>query len=481
MSNLYRPSKKDFDAVVVGSGPNGLAAGITLQKAGLSVLIVEAKSKIGGGLRSGELTVAGFTHDICSAVHPMAADSPFFRSLPLADHRLKFLYPEIPLAHPFEDGTAVALLPSIEKMTDSLGPDGASYLDLIGPIAESWNRIQEEILSPVHFPDHPVDMARFGWRALASARRVAKRFQSEKLKAFWGGLALHAQLPFDRLTSAAIGLVLLTVGHKRGWPVAEGGSQSIADALASYFRSIGGKIETNFPVKSLDQLPSSSVVMLDITPAQLLEIAGHRLSSFYRWQLSKYRYGVGIFKIDWALAEQIPFKPENACKAGTIHLGGSFEEMERAEMEAWSGKHSEKPGIILAQQTIVDSSRAPDGKHTGWAYCHVPLGSVKDMTKVIENQVERFAPGFKERILGRHTMNTEELEQSNANYYHGDISGGANNLSQLFTRPALRSSPYRTSVKGIYLCSSSTPPGGGVHGMCGFNAATRALREVFRV
>jgi len=479
LSTVNRQPKKDFDAIVVGSGPNGLAAAITLQKAGLSVLILEANSVAGGGMRSAEITLPGFTHDICSAVHPMGADSPFFRSLPLADYGLKFLYPEIPLAHPFEDGTALALIPSLQEMADSLGEDAQAYLKLMQPLVNSWEGIQNDVLSPLHFPKHPMDMAAFGWRALSSASRLSKRFKSEKTRTFWGGLSLHSQLPFDWMASSAIGLVLLTVGHKRGWPVAEGGSQSIANALVSLFISLGGKIELNYTVTSLDQLPSSRAVLLDVTPVQLLEIAGRRLSPVYRRQLKKFRYGMGVFKIDWALAEQIPFKSELSKNAGTIHLGGSFKEMEAAEMDAWSGRLTKRPGIILAQQSIVDPGRAPIGKHTGWAYCHVPRGSVADLTDTIEDQVERFAPGFRERILARHTINTEELEEQNANYHGGDIGGGANNLSQLFTRPALRSAPYRSSAKGIYLCSSSTPPGGGVHGMCGYNAAKRVLKDLF--
>jgi phytoene dehydrogenase-like protein len=456
-----------------------LAAGITLQQAGLSVLILEGKSGIGGGMRSGELTLPGFSHDICSAVHPMAASSPFFQSLPLAEHGLKFLYPEIPLAHPFDDGSGIQLLPSLEKMAATLGEDEAAYLKLMQPLVYSWEDIQKDVLAPLRFPKHPLDMAQFGWRALSSASRLAKRFKTERGRGFWAGLALHSQLPFDWMASSAIGLVLLTVGHIRGWPVAAGGSQSIADALASYFKSIGGKIELDHPVKSLDQIPTSQAVLLDVTPVQLLEIAGQRLSSVYRWQLKKFRYGMGVFKIDWALAEQIPFKSEMMKKAGTIHLGGSFREVETAESNAWSGLPAERPGVILAQQSIIDPQRAPVGKHTGWAYCHVPRGSVTDMTLAIENQVERFAPGFRERILARHTMNTEQLEELNPNYSGGDIGGGANNLSQLFTRPALRSAPYRTSAKGIYLCSSSTPPCGGVHGMCGYHAARRVLKDLF--
>jgi phytoene dehydrogenase-like protein len=451
-----------------------------LQKAGLSVLIVEAKSRIGGGLRSGELTLPGFIHDICSAVHPMAADSPFFNSLPLEDHGLKFLYPEIPLAHPFADGTALSLMPSLETMCASFGEDGSGYRALMQPILESWDKIREDVLAPLHFPKDPVAMARFGWKALSSAETLSKKFHSEKARAFWGGLALHSQLPFDRLASSAIGLVLLTVGHKRGWPVARGGSQCIADALEGHYKSLGGKLELNRPIKSLDQLPSSRAVLLDVTPVQLLEIAGQRLSPFYRWQLQKFHYGMGVFKIDWALSEPIPFKSAESRLAGTIHLGGTYDEIKTAEKDAWYGRHSDKPGIILAQPTAVDPSRAPLGKHTAWAYCHVPHGSVKDMTTSIENQVERFAPGFRERILARHTLNTRMLADLNDNYYGGDIGGGANNLSQLFARPALRSAPYRTSAKGIYLCSSSTPPGGGVHGLCGYHAANRVLKEIFK-
>ena len=286
-------------------------------------------------------------------------------------------------------------------------------------------------------------------------------------------------MPFNYLASSGIGLVLLTAGHIRGWPIAQGGSQSIANALASYFKSLGGKIETNQTVKSLDQLPSSQVVLLDVGPRQFLEIAGYRLSSLYRWQLRRFRYGMGVFKIDWALADTIPFKSEYAKKAGTIHIGGKFNEMAASEKAAWEGRVSEKPAILLAQQSIADPGRAPKGQHTGWSYCHVPSGSTRDMTNIIENQVERFAPGFKERILARHTMNTEAMEEVNANYIGGDIGGGANNLSQLFTRPALRFAPYRSSIRGIYLCSASTPPGGGVHGMCGYHAAKRAMHDIF--
>jgi phytoene dehydrogenase-like protein len=449
-----------------------------MQREGYSVLLLEGKSEPGGGLRSGTLTLPGFIHDYCAGVHPMAAASPFFLTLPLEEFGLKFQYPEIALTHPFDDGSAISLLHDISEMSAMMGKDGHAYTRLIQPLVQSWPRIEKDVLGPLHFPKHPMDMAAFGWKGLASARSVSKRFSTEKGRGFWAGMAMHSQLPFNRMATSAIGLVLLTAGHIRGWPVVQGGSQSLANALVAYFEKLGGQIELNHPVRTLDQLPSSRAVLLDLGPAQLLKIAGHRLSSLYRWQLSRYRYGMGVFKIDWALSEQIPFTSASAKKAGTIHLGGTYAEIASGESEAWRGIHSEKPGVLLAQQSLADPGRAPAGQHTGWAYCHVPSGSTKDMTGAIEKQVERFAPGFRDRILARHVMNTEDLEAYNENYLGGDIGGGANLLSQLFTRPALRWAPYRSSVKGIYLCSSSTPPGGGVHGMCGYHAAKQALKEV---
>ena len=359
--------------------------------------------------------------------------------------------------------------------------DEQAYLRLMQPLVDSWAAIQDDVLAPLHFPRYPLDMARFGWRALSSAEQLSKRFKTEKAKGFWGGLAIHSQLPFHYLSSSAIGLVLLTAGHIRGWPMAAGGSQAIANALASYFKSIGGKIEVEYPVNSLDTLPSATVILLDVTPVQLLKIAAERLTPFYQRQLQKYRYGMGVFKMDWALTEKIPFKATSVQQAGTVHLGGTFEEMAAAEWETWSGKHPIKPAVILAQQSIADPGRAPVGQHTAWAYCHVPAGSTVDMSKEIENQIERFAPDFRDTILARHSMNTVSLEAYNPNYIGGDIGGGANNLSQLFIRPALHSSPYRTSSPQIYLCSASTPPGGGVHGMCGYHAAKRALNDKFNI
>lgn len=474
-------SKKDFDAIVVGSGPNGLSAAITLQKAGLSVLIVEAKSTIGGGMRTAELTLPGFKHDICSAIHPMAMGSPFFADLPLHEHGLEFVHAPLAAAHPFDNGNAAILSRSIKETAKSLGKDGKAYLDLIQPLVESWPKIVDDTLGPLGIPKHPFLLAQFGLKAMQPASWIAKNFETEKAKGLWAGMTAHSIQPLTNYSSAAIGMVLSAVGHLYGWPIPKGGSQSIADALVSYFISLGGKIETNFLVKSLDQLPSSDTVLFDVTPKQLLEIAGDKFSQLYKWQLERYRYGMGVFKIDWALDGAIPFTAPECNKAATVHLGNTFREIADGEQLASSGKHPEKPFVLLAQQSLFDKTRAPEGKHTAWAYCHVPNRSTVDMTAAIENQVERFAPGFKDQILAKNTMNSSQIEAYNPNYIGGDINGGIIDIGQLFTRPALRLSPYRTSVKGIYICSSSTPPGGGVHGMCGYHAAKTALSDIFKI
>jgi phytoene dehydrogenase-like protein len=471
--------KRDYDAVVVGSGPNGLAAAIYLQQQGLSVLLLEGKSEIGGGLRSAELTLPGFIHDICSAIHPLAVGSPFFQQLPLANHGLEYIYPEIAAAHPLDDGTAVVLKKSLSETAELMGEDQAAYLKLMQPIVKSWPAIASDVLGPLHFPEHPLQMAKFGLSALTSATHISKRFKTGEAKALIAGMAAHSMQPLTNLTTSAIALVLLANGHLKGWPIPKGGSSKIAEALAAYFVSIGGKIETNFYVKSLSQLPLAHAVLFDVSPKQLLQIAGHKFSSIYKWQLERYRYGMGVFKIDWALDAQIPFKAEACTKAGTLHIGNSMQEIVASEQQVWSGSNPDKPFVLLAQQSVFDPSRAPEGKHTGWAYCHVPNGSTADMTQAVENQVERFAPGFKELILARHTMNPAQMEEYNPNYIGGDINGGVIDIGQLFTRPALRWSPYKTSAKGIYLCSASTPPGGGVHGMCGYNAAKKVLKNVF--
>lgn len=468
-----------FDAIVVGAGPNGLAAAITLQQAGLQVLVLEGQDTIGGGLRSKQLTLPGYVHDVCSAIHPMAAASPFFAKLPLKEHGLEFIYPSVAAAHPFDDGTAAVLHHSLEHTAQLLGEDEQKYTRLLAPIVNMWPDIVDDILGPLHFPKHPLKMAKFGMHALLPATVIAKRFSSPKTKGLWAGMAAHAIQSLDNATTAAIGLVLMAAAHLRGWPVPKGGSVSIAHALAAYFISLGGKIETGRYVQSLDELPPAKAVLLDVTPRQFLKIAGHKLSGLYKWQLEKYRYGMGVFKIDWALSDRIPFTAAACREAGTVHLGNTIEEIAESEKLSSIGQHPEKPFVLLAQPSVFDDSRAPFGKHTAWAYCHVPHGSTQDMTAAIENQVERFAPGFKDCIVARHSFNTAQMEAYNPNYIGGDINGGVINWRQLYTRPAVRISPYSTPLQGIYICSSSTPPGGGVHGMCGYHAARKALKDVF--
>jgi len=458
-----------------------LAAGILLQQQGLSVLIIEGKDKIGGGLRTEELTLPGYLHDVCSAIHPLAIASPFFKTLSLQDYGLEYIIPDIAAAHPFDDGTAALLKNSLSETASLLGNDSEAYLNLIQPLVKTWNGMAADILGPLHYPKHPIDMARFGLDALTSATYLSKKFKTETAKGLFAGMAAHGIQPLTNIATSAVGLVLLANAHLKGWPIPKGGSISIANALAAHFKALGGKIETGIYIKSLDQLPSAKAVIFDITPRQLLGIAGHKFSSIYKWQLERYRYGMGVFKIDWALDDAIPFTAEGARQAGTVHLGNTMQEIVESEQFAWDGGHPEKPFVLLAQQSLFDKTRAPESKHTAWAYCHVPAGSTKDITDAIEQQVERFAPGFRERILARHTINTKQLEEYNPNYIGGDINGGAMDITQLFTRPVLRRSPYRTSAKGIYICSSATPPGGGVHGMCGYNAAKQALKDIFDI
>jgi phytoene dehydrogenase-like protein len=474
-------NKRDFDAVVVGAGPNGLAAAILMQQNGLSVLLLEGKDTIGGGLRSAELTLPGFKHDICSAIHPLAAASPYFKTLPLQAYALTYLYPGIDAAHPLDNGTAAVLKRSITETANLLTGDEYAYADLMGSVTAAWPQIDADVLGPLHFPKKPFALAGFGLKALPASSQLAKRFKTEKAKALIAGMAAHSMQPLTNTATSAIALVLMAAGHLQGWPVPKGGSDSIAKALGSYFTSIGGKIETGTYVRSLEQLPSAHAVLFDVSPKQLLQIAGHKFSSIYKWQLERYRYGMGVYKVDWALNEAIPFTAQECRKAGTVHIGNTFNEIKIAEQQTWDGIHPEKPFVLLAQQSIIDNTRAPQGKHTAWAYCHVPNGSVKNMTEAIEKQVERFAPGFRDTILAKHTMDTAAMEEYNPNYIGGDINGGVIDIGQLFTRPALRYSPYRTSANGIYICSASTPPGGGVHGMCGYHSAKRALKDVFSI
>jgi phytoene dehydrogenase-like protein len=472
---------KKYDAIIVGSGPNGLSAAITLQQAGLSVLLLEGKDTIGGGMRTQELTLPGFKHDVCSAIHPMAMGSPFFAGLPLDKFGLEFIQAPLAAAHPFDDGTAAFLSRSIEETASALGKDKETYLKLIRPVVNNWEEIAEDTMGPLSFPSHPFLLAQFGLNAIRSANAIAEKFISKEARGLWGGMSAHSIQPLSNWASAAIGLVLSAVGHKYGWPIPKGGSQSIANALAAYFTFLGGKIETGVMVKSVKELPSHQVVLFDITPKQLLQVAGDEFSPLYKWQLERYRHGMGVFKIDWALDGPVPFTAKECGQAATVHLGNSYQEIAASEQEASDGRHPEKPFVLFSQQSVFDDTRAPEGKHTAWAYCHVPNGSQKDMTAEIENQVERFAPGFKDLILHKNVMNTAQMEAYNPNYIGGDINGGIIDLSQLYTRPALRISPYRTSAKGIYICSSSTPPGGGVHGMCGYHAAKTALKDEFNI
>lgn len=470
----------DYDAVVVGSGPNGLAAAITLQQQGLSVLLLEAKDTIGGGMRSESLTLPGFIHDVCSAVHPMAADSPFLSALPLDQFGFELVHPPVPAAHPFDDGTAIALFRSIADTAAQSKCDETAYIKLIQPLAEQWPMIAPSILGPLKMGRNPIPLAKFGCPALLPAAMLARsRFSEKDMRGLFAGMAAHAIQPLTNLASSAIALVLMIIGHRRGFPFVKGGSQSLANAMGTYFTSLGGVIETGFTVKHLSQLPSSRAVLLDVTPRQLLTIAGHRFSSIYKWQLERYRYGMGIYKMDWALDEQVPFTATVCRQAGTVHLGGTLEEIMHSEKAAHNGQSVDRPFVLLAQPSLADESRAPAGKHTLWAYCHVAHGSVENMQEKIERQIERFAPGFRDRILARHIMDAQAAELYNPNYIGGDINGGEQNIRQLFTRPALRFSPYQTSARGIYICSSSTPPGGGVHGMCGYHAAQRAWKDIF--
>ena len=478
-----------YDAVIVGSGPNGLGAAIVLARAGLRVVVLEAKPTIGGGTRSAQLTLPGFVHDVGSAIHPLAAGSPFFEQLPLADYGLEWIYPPVAAAHPFDAGRAAILTGSVADTARTLGADETTYLRLFEPIVRHWPTLAPDLLGPLRFPKHPLDLAQFGLNALLPATTLAGRFQTPEAQGLLAGMAAHAIQPLTNLTTSAIALVLMAAGHHRaesgsGWPLPKGGSQTIADALAAYLRALGGEIIVDRPVRSPADVPAARAVLFDLTPKQLLTIAGDQFTYLYRTQLQRYRYGPGIFKIDWALDGPIPWANADCARAGTVHLGGTLEDIVQAEQQTYDGYHPDRPYVLLAQQSLFDATRAPAGrdsagKHTAWAYCHVPNGSTVDMTDRIERQVERFAPGFRDLILGRHTMNTTQIEAWNPNYVGGDINGGILDVGQLFTRPTLSLTPYRTSRPDWFICSSATPPGGGVHGMCGYHAARVALRDVF--
>lgn len=474
---MYPIPMPAYDAVVVGSGPNGLSAAIVLARAGLNVLILEAHETIGGGARTEELTLPGFKHDICSAIHPMGVMSPFFKTLPLAEQGLVWLDSPYPITHPLDDSSAAVLELSVDNTAARLGDDADAYRRLMQPFARNAAALFDEILRPLRLlPRHSFLLARFGLEGVRSALSVAKRFRGDAARALFGGCAAHSFLPLDGAGSASFGLVLAIAGHAIGWPCAKGGSAAIIEALAGYFRSLGGTIRTSAPVRSMGDVPSSRAVLFDVTPRQLADIAGDALPPSYTKRLRRFRYGPGVFKVDWALDGPIPWRAEECRHSATVHVGGTIEEIAGHEAAIWRGRNTGRPFVLVAQQSLFDDSRAPDGKQTGWAYCHVPHGSTDDMTEAIEQQIERFAPGFGQRILARHTMNTAAYESYNANIVGGDISGGANMLSQVIARPFLKRDPYATPNDRIYLTSSSTPPGGGVHGMCGYWAAQSALR-----
>lgn len=470
----------EYDAIIVGAGPNGLAAAITLARAGCSVLVLEANSTIGGGARSAELTLPGFVHDVCSAIHPLAAGSPFFKTLPLERFGLNWIHPEIPLAHPLDHDSAAALYRDLDKTADSLGEDGPAYRRMMRPLVRDWERLATEFLQPMlHFPRAPVALARFGFAAISPASWLAKSiFRTEPARALFAGNAAHSFLPLEAAASSAFGLVLAMAGHAVGWPIPRGGSQSIANALAAYLHELGGRIEVNQRVKNLRELPTFRVCLLDVSPWQLLQIAGEQLPSAYRRRLARFKHAPGVCKIDYALSAAIPWRAEGCRRAGTVHVGGTLDEIASAERDVAQGRHPERPFVLVAQQSLFDTARAPADQHTLWAYCHVPNESTVDMSERIEQQIERFAPGFRDCILARHVSRAADLENSNANLIGGDINGGAANLWQLIARPVLSPSPYRAPLRGFFLCSASTPPGGGVHGMCGYHAARTALRDL---
>lgn len=467
------------DAVIVGSGPNGLAAAIAIAQTGRKVIVFEASATIGGGCRSEGLTLPGFVHDVCSAVHPFAVVSPFFRSLPLAAHGLEWIRPPVMLAHPIDDAAVACVYESIERTAEALGRDAAAYRMLFEPLVESWPKIADAVLGPLRWPRHPIAFARFGIRALQPAITLARgMFAGDAARALFAGIAAHSMIPLERRPTGGVALALNLAAHVGGWCIPRGGAQRLADALAAYFRSLGGEIVTRRTVVSVDELPPAKAVLCDLSPRPLLQIAGHRFPLYYRRALERYRYGMGVYKVDWALDGPVPWRNPLCALAGTVHLGGTLDEIASSERHVWEGGHPVRPFVLLSQPTLFDPSRAPQGRHVVWTYCHVPHGSEFDMLPRIEQQIERFAPGFRERVIARATMRPADIESHNANFVGGDIGAGATTLGQLFTRPTWRT--YSTPVRGLYICSASTPPGMGVHGMCGYFAAQRALRDVLR-
>ncbi len=485
MHEPVRKSNAETDAVVVGGGPNGLAAAIVLARAGRTVRLLEARDTLGGGCRSAELTLPGVIHDVCSAVHPLGRSSPLFRELGLAQHGLKWIEPPIQLAHPLDDGSAALVHRDIAETMSSFANDhdARTYRRWIEPLVHDWELIVSSLLGPIRplaLARHPFALARFGLPALAPAATLAHRFRSPAARALLAGAGAHSFLPLSAPMSGGLGLALLVSAHAVGWPIPRGGSQRITDALASVLRELGGQIETDVEVRNMRELPSHRAALFDLTPRQILSIAGDRLRGIYPAQLRRYRYGPAAFKLDLVLDGPVPWRNPALAAAGTVHLGGRLDEVMASEEAVARGKVHERPFVLLSQPSAFDSTRAPAGQHVVWAYCHVPNGWDGDATGAILRQVERFAPGFRDRILAQHVLRPSELEAYNANYVGGDINGGLQHWAQFFTRPAVRWDPYSTPDPRLFVCSSSTPPGGGVHGLCGLHAARSALRRILR-
>jgi phytoene dehydrogenase-like protein len=474
--------RREYDAVVVGAGPNGLAAAITIAKEGYSVLVLEGRESVGGGSRSAELTLPGHIHDVCATIFGLAKSSPFFRGLPLEEHGVEWITPPAALAHPLDNRFAIIVEHSLEATAETLGADRRAYHKLLSLFLDHWEMFTQELLGPLPFPPRNLWLlARFAKVAFMPAEKlVMKYFSEERTKALFGGMAAHSMLPLDQVITSAFGIILNTSAHASGWPIVKGGAQNLVNALADILHLKGGEIITGNTVTSLEELPSARAVLLDVTPRQLLKITGEQMPVRYRRQMRKYRYGPGVFKLDLVIDGPIPWRDKSCSRCATVHVGGSFAEIATAEKEVSEGKHPQKPFVILVQASQFDATRTPSGNQTVWAYCHVPNGSTIDMTECIERQIERFAPGFRDGIIARHAFKTVDLENYNPNYIGGDINGGIQDIRQQFTRPTFRWLPYSTPLKGIYLCSSSTPPGGGVHGMCGYHAARAVLRREFR-
>ncbi len=466
-----------IDAIVIGSGPNGLAAAITLARAGHDVTVYEAADTPGGGTRTAELTEPGFRHDVCSAVHPLAAGSPFFRSVPLEQYGCELVHPDIALVHPLDGGRAGVLHRSLDATARGAGADHEAWADLYGPLVRHWDHLSDQLLGPiVRVPRHPISMARFGLDAIRPAATVADRFQTDEMRGLFAGISAHGFLPLDRPLTASFGLMLGSLAHVHGWPFARGGSQTLADALVGYLEALGGRVVTGHRVESLAELPRRRMLIADVTPRQLARLAGDGIDAKARRKLERFRYGPGACKVDYALSEPVPWSNPAARRAGTLHLGGTLGEIAEAEAAVAHGAHPPRPFVLAAQPSVVDPTRAPAGRHTLWAYCHVPNGSTVDVSDRITAQVERFAPGFRDTVLSKHVTTAAEFEQYDPSYIGGDISAGSHGGTQLVFRPWPAIDPYRTPLDGVFLCSASTPPGGGVHGMCGVHAARSALR-----